>query len=92
MDVERSYQLLVNYFAFRQNNAALFKGLNIDDHLIVDCIRDGLPMVFKNKDRLGIVCPIFYALKIFCLLKFCISETQERSKCDIFCDVPVGSY
>lgn len=52
MDVERSYQLLVNYFAFRQNNAALFKGLNIDDQLIMDCIRDGLPMVFKNKDRL----------------------------------------
>ncbi|KAK7593083.1 hypothetical protein V9T40_007835 [Parthenolecanium corni] len=53
MDVERSYQLLVNYFAFRQNNAALFKGLNIDDQLIMDCIRDGLPMVFKNKDRKG---------------------------------------
>lgn len=51
MRLDDSFQLLLRYFAFRKDNAALFENMNTNDQLIVQCIRDGLPTIFKNKDR-----------------------------------------
>lgn len=51
MHIENSVQLMLNYFDHRKKNPALFENLTVNDPLTQNCLRDGLPLVLKNRDR-----------------------------------------
>ena len=51
INVEETFQLIVNYSDFRRNNPALFEQLSVKDESVQNCLHDGLPSVLKNRDR-----------------------------------------
>lgn len=51
MNVETSFQLILNYFAFRKSNPTLFENLSVNDGLVQSSLHDGLPFILRNKDR-----------------------------------------
>ncbi|XP_065226520.1 clavesin-2-like [Planococcus citri] len=53
MNIENCVQLMLNYFDHRKKNPALFENLTVNDPLTQSCLRDGLPLVLKNRDRKG---------------------------------------
>ncbi|KAF6212779.1 hypothetical protein GE061_010488 [Apolygus lucorum] len=60
MNVEESYVLLCNYFAYRKRNPELFHNLTTNDPLIKQALYDGFPGVLPNKDRKGRTILVFF--------------------------------
>uniref|UniRef100_A0A0A9WH41 Clavesin-2 n=2 Tax=Lygus hesperus TaxID=30085 RepID=A0A0A9WH41_LYGHE len=60
MNVEESYALLCNYFAYRKRNPELFHNLSTSDPLIKQALYDGFPGVLPNKDRKGRTILVFF--------------------------------
>lgn len=53
MNVQESFQLLANYFLYRQRNRHLFIHLNAQDESIQLALKDGFPGVLQQRDRKG---------------------------------------
>lgn len=51
MNVKESFQLMVNYFAYRQRNADIFDQMTLKDTLIQQALYDGFPGVLADRDR-----------------------------------------
>lgn len=51
MNVQESFQLLVNYYSYRQRNRHLFVHLNAQDESIQLALKDGFPGVLQQRDR-----------------------------------------
>lgn len=51
MNVQESFQLLANYFLYRQRNRHLFIHLNAQDESIQLALKDGFPGVLQQRDR-----------------------------------------
>lgn len=87
MNVENSFQLVLNYFAHRKNNPTLFENLTVNDPLTQTCLRDGLPLVLKNRDRYDKL--QFFA--VFCHEKLTFL-LQERKMCCTFPHLSMGPF
>lgn len=59
-NVEESYNLLCNYFSYRERNKELFANLSVDDPLIKQALYDGFPGVLQEKDRKGRCVLLFF--------------------------------
>ncbi|KAK3927645.1 Clavesin-2 [Frankliniella fusca] len=53
MNIQESFQLLVNYYSYRQRNRHLFIHLSAQDESIQQALRDGFPGVLQQRDRKG---------------------------------------
>lgn len=53
MNVQDSFQLLANYYSYRQRNRHLFIHLNAQDESIQQALKDGFPGVLQQRDRKG---------------------------------------
>lgn len=53
MNVQESFQLLINYLSYRQRNRHLFIHLNAQDESIQQALKDGFPGVLQQRDRKG---------------------------------------
>lgn len=60
-DVQESFQLLINYYSYRQRNPDLFKNLTLQDEGIAHALEDGLPGVLAERDRRGRCVLIMFA-------------------------------
>ncbi|KAL1115571.1 hypothetical protein AAG570_005861 [Ranatra chinensis] len=60
MNVEESYQLMCNYFAYRERNRELFENMTTDDPLIKQALYDGFPGVLNSRDRRGRCVLLFF--------------------------------
>lgn len=53
MNIQESFQLLVNYYSYRHRNRHLFIHLNAQDESIQQALKDGFPGVLQQRDRKG---------------------------------------
>ncbi|XP_058450866.1 clavesin-2-like [Malaya genurostris] len=60
-NVNDSFQLVINYHAYRQRNGSLLQRLSVLDENIQLALRDGFPGVLPNRDRRGRKVLIFLA-------------------------------
>ncbi|XP_077301078.1 LOW QUALITY PROTEIN: clavesin-2-like [Arctopsyche grandis] len=60
-DVQEAFQLLINYYSYRQRNADLFKNLTVNDEGVAHALEDGLPGVLAERDRRGRCVLIMFA-------------------------------
>lgn len=52
-DVQEAFQLLINYYSYRQKNPAIFRDLTAEDPLVARALAEGLPGVLRERDRRG---------------------------------------
>lgn len=60
MNVKESFQLMVNYFAYRQRNVEIFDQMTLKDTLIQQALYDGFPGVLADRDRRGRCVLVFF--------------------------------
>lgn len=95
MNIQESFQLLVNYFSYRQRNRHLFIHLNAQDESIQQALKDGFPGVLQQRDRSVMCVQLCYSsvesmlLSCFGLMLLC--EFQERALCSCYIYCPLGS-
>lgn len=51
MKVDESYDLLTNFFSYRERNKELFENLSVNDTLVKQALYEGFPGVLSEKDR-----------------------------------------
>lgn len=60
-DVQEAFQLIINYYTYRQKHPELFRNLAAADEGIARALEDGLPGVLAERDRRGRCVLIMFA-------------------------------
>lgn len=61
LNVDEAFQLLINYYKYRQRNPDLFNDMSIMTDSVQMCLKDGFPGVLSDRDRRGRKVLVYFA-------------------------------